>query len=444
MSYQDAILPRLSLQALRHGSVQIMPTLKRVVSRWQIVALALNDVVGSGVYLLPAAAAAMLGPASLWAVALAGLAVLLIVLCFAEASSHFEGPGSSYLYAREAFGAFIGFEIGWMMWLARVASVASLSVGFALALGYLVPAATSGFGRTMTIVLPIVVLTAINIFGVRSGVNTGVLLVLTKLLPLAVFVAVGIFAVSRSVAAGQVPLAGSGLGQAALLLLFAYAGFENTAAAAGEFKNPRRDVPFALLVEIGIVTLLYVAVQWVALGTVPDLGNSDTPLADGARIFLGQWGGWLLTAGAVVSILGTNSNSILAGPRYLFALACDGFGPKFLASVHPRFRTPAAAILFQSTIAIPLALSGSFVGLATLSVVARLTAYVATTTAVPVLRRRRRTEGAFRLPGGIAIPIAATIISLGLLASASSANLLAGAAALVVGGLIYLFRREVE
>ncbi len=444
MSFQDAILARLRLQALRHGSVQIMPTLKRVVSRWQIVALALNDVVGSGVYLLPAAAAAMLGPTSLWAVALAGLAVLLIVLCFAEASSHFEGPGSAYLYAREAFGAFIGFEIGWMTWLARVASVASLSVGFALALGYLVPAATGGPGRTTAIVLPIVVLTAINIVGVRSGVNTGVLLALTKLLPLLIFVAVGIFAVSRSMAAGQEPLSGGGLGEAALLLLFAYAGFENTAAAAGEFKNPRRDVPFALLVEIGIVTLLYVAVQWVALGTVPDLGNSETPLADGARIFLGQWGGWLLTAGAVVSILGTNSNSVLAGPRYLFALADHGFGPKFLASVHPRFRTPAAAILFQSAIALPLALSGSFVGLATLSVVARLTAYVATTTAVPVLRRRKTTEGVFKLPGGIAIPVAATIVSLALLASASWANLLAGAAALAVGGLIYLLRREVE
>jgi amino acid transporter len=421
-----------------------MPTLRRVVSRWQIVALALNDVVGSGVYLLPAAAAAMLGPASLWAVALAGLAVLLIVLCFAEASSHFDEPGSAYLYAREAFGAFVGFEIGWMMWLARVASVGSLSVGFALALGYLVPAATTGPGRAVAIVLPIVLLTAINIVGVRSGVNTGVLLVLTKLLPLVIFVAVGVFAVSRSMAAGQQPLAGGSLGQAALLLLFAYAGFENTAAAAGEFKNPRMDVPFALLVEIGIVTLLYVAVQWVALGTVPDLGASETPLADGARIFLGQWGGWLLTAGAVVSILGTNSNSILAGPRYLFALARDGYGPRVLAVVHPRFRTPAAAILAQSAIAIPLALSGSFVGLATLSVVARLTAYVATTTSVPVLRRRGTNKSAFRLPGGITIPVAATIVSLGLLASASWENLIAGAAALAVGALIFILRREID
>jgi amino acid transporter len=419
-----------------------MPTLRRVVSRWQIVALALNGVVGSGVYLLPAAAAAMLGPASLWAVVLAGFAVLLIVLCFAEASSHFDQPGSAYLYAREAFGGFIGFEVGWMMWLARVTTAATLSVGFALALGYLIPAATEGAGRTVAIVLPLAALTAINIVGVRSGVNTMVVLVLAKLLPLAIFVAVGVFAVSRSMIARQAPLPGGGLGQAALLLLFAYAGFENTAAAAGEFKNPRRDVPFGLLVEMGFVTLLYVAVQWVALGTVPNLGSSATPLADGARIFLGRWGGWLLTAGAVVSILGTNNNSVLAGPRYLYALARDGFGPRFLASVHPRFRTPAAAILFQTAVVLPLALSGSFVGLATLSVIARLAAYVATTTAVPILRRRQTTHGAFKLPGGVAIPAAATIVSLGLLASASWIDLVAGAVALAVGGLIFFFRRK--
>jgi amino acid transporter len=421
-----------------------MATFRRVVSRWQIVALAINGVVGSGVYLLPAAAAAMLGPASLWAVALAGLAVLLIVLCFAEASSHFEEPGSAYLYAREAFGAFAGFEIGWMMWLARVATVASLSVGFAQALGYLLPSVTHGFGRTFAIVLPLASLTVINVIGVRSSVNTVVVLVIAKLLPLTIFVAVGIFALSPALITGQDASSGGALGQAALLLLFAYAGFENTAAAAGEFKNPRRDVPFALIVEVGIVTVFYVAVQWVALGTVPNLGASETPLADGARIFLGHWGGWLLTAGAVVSILGTSNNSVIAGPRYLFALARHGFGPRFLASIHPRFRTPAAAIVFQGAIALPLALSGSFVGLATLSVIARLTAYVATTTAVPILRRRDSSSNPFRLPGGIAIPGAATIVSLGLLASASWVNLLAGAAALAVGGLIYLFRRDVE
>ncbi len=418
-----------------------MTTLRRVATRWQIVALSLNDVVGSGVYLLPAAAAALLGWASLAAVAAAGLAVFLIVLCFAEASSHFDEPGSAYLYAREAFGPFIGFEVGWMAWLARVASLASLSVGFAVALSYLVPSTSSGAGRALAITLPMLALTTINIIGVRSGVNTAVVLVIGKLVPLAVFVAVGLFVMSLPTLVAQQPTEAGGLGGAALLLLFAYAGFENTPVAAGEYKNPRRDVPFALLVQIALVTLIYSAVQWVALGTVPNLGLSQTPLADGARIFLGGWGGTLLTIGAVISILGTNSNTVLAGPRYLFALARDGYGPSLLATVHPRFRTPALAILLQTAIALPLALSGTFVGLATLSVVARLATYISTTAAVPVLRRRAATEGSFRLPGGVAIPVAATLVSLALLASASWTNLASGVVALLAGGVIYAFRR---
>ena len=419
-----------------------MTTLRRVASRWQIVALALNDVIGSGVYLLPAAAAALLGYASLWAVLLAGVAVLLLVLCFAEASSHFDEPGGAYLYARHAFGPLIGLEVGWMTWLARVASVASLSVGFAQAATFLIPAAAHGIGRTLTISLPLLALTAINIAGVRSGVNAAVVLVTGKLVPLGVYIAVGVFAASFSRVADQRPLAEGGLTGAALLLLFAYAGFENTVAPAGEYKNPQRDLPFALLVQIATVTAIYVTVQWVALGTVPNLGASQTPLADGARSFLGSWGGWLLTVGAVVSILGTNSNSVLVGPRYLYSLARDGYGPRFLGNIHPRFRTPAAAILLQTAIALPLALSGSFAGLAILSVVARLTAYVATAAAVPILRRRFATDASFRLPGGAAIPIAAVIVGLALLASASWTQLAAGAVALAIGAVIYLFRRR--
>jgi amino acid transporter len=419
-----------------------MTTLKRAVSRWQIVALALNGVVGSGVYLLPAAAAALLGPASLWAVVLAGGVVLLVVLCFAEAASYFDEAGSAYLYAGHAFGPLVGFEVGWMSWLARVASVASLSVGFAQALGYLVPAVEQGWPRALAITLPLLALTLINIVGVRSGANTAVVLVLGKMIPLGIFVAVGLFAVSLSTVSGQQAPQEGGLAGAALILIFAFGGFENTAAPAGEFKNPRRDVPFALLVEIGIVTLLYVAVQWVALGTVPDLGASATPLADGARVFLGGWGGLLLTVGAAVSILGTNGNSVLAGPRYLFAMASDGFGPRFLATVHPRFRTPANAILVQTCIALPLALSGTFVGLATLSVIARLFTYLGTTAAIPILRRRFASAGGFRLPGGALIPVAATAVGVGLLASASWTNLLAGAAAAAVGGVVYSLRRR--
>jgi amino acid transporter len=419
------------------------PGFRRVVSRWEIVAFSINDVIGSGVYLLPAAAAAILGAASVGAVVFAGFAVLLLVLCFAEAGSHFDRPGGAYLYTRHAFGELIGFEVGWMTWVARVASVASLSVGFAQALSYLWPATEAGLGRSLAIAIPLIVLTVINVIGVKSGVSTAVFLSISKTLPLLLYIAAGVFAFSGAVfaGAGRAPRTGT-WGEAALLLLFAYAGFENTAAPAGEFKNPRRDVPFALIAQIVIVTLIYSAVQAVALGTLPGVADSKTPLADSARLFLGGWGGWLMTFGAVVSILGTNSNTVLSGPRYLFALAEDGFGPKALAYLHPRFRTPVVAILLQSAIALPLALAGSFAGLAKLSVMARLATYLGTALAVPILRRKLPGGPVVRLPGGPLIPWAAAALCVVLAASAKLDNLLAGAAAILVGLVIYALRRK--
>jgi amino acid transporter len=414
--------------------------MRRGVSRWEIVAFSINDVIGSGVYLLPAAAAAILGWVSVGAVVLAGFAVLLLVLCFAEAATHFDGPGSAYLYTREAFGEFVGFEVGWMTWLARVSSVASLSVGFARALGYLWPAANEGTGRTLSIVLPLLGLTAINVIGVKSGVRTAVFLAITKTLPLLIFVLSGLFFVDWSLATSVAPKPDAGtLGDAVLLLLFAYAGFENTAAPAGEFRNPRRDVPFALIVQVVIVTLIYSGVQWVALGTLPGVADSATPLADAAARFLGGWGGLLMTVGGVISILGTNSNTVLSGPRYLYALAQEG-SP--FAALHPRFRTPASAVLVQSAIALPLALSGTFEQLAVLSAVARLATYFGTALAVPFLRRKLGTPpGSFRLPLGPVIPIVAVALCLVFAASATRANLIAGAVALALGGLIYGLRQ---
>jgi amino acid transporter len=171
------------------------------------------------------------------------------------------------------------------------------------------------------------------------------------------------------------------------------------------------------------------------------VASSQTPLADAARLFLGSWGGWLMTFGAVVSILGTNSNTVLSGPRYLFALAEAGFGPRALAHLHPRFRTPWIAVLAQSAIALPLALGGSFAGLAKLSVMARLATYLGTALAVPVLRRKLGAT-AVRLPGGPLIPIAAALVCIALAASAKAENLVAGAVAIAAGLGIYALRRK--
>ena len=419
--------------------------LRRVVTRWELVGIAINDVIGSGVYLLPAAAAFLLGPASVWAVLLAGAAVLLLVLCFAEAASHFEEPGSGYVYTREAFGNFVGFEVGWMTWLARVASIASLSNGFAQAMTFIWPGAGSGFMRVLMVGLPLVVLTWINIVGVKQGARVAAGFTVAKLLPLVVLIVFGIFAVDWSRIFPVAAPNPANLGEASLLLLFAYAGFENTAAAAGEYKDPRRDVPFALVTMLLVVTVVYTLVQVVALGTLPDLASrmEGAPLADAAAVVLGTGAGLLMTAGAAISIGGNIGSTMLAGPRYLYALARDGYGPAALARIHPRYDTPAAAILTQALVAGVLAFSGSFVQLAMLSVIARMSTYIGTAAAVPFLRRKfPRTDRTVVLPGGPLIPIAALLLSFGLLASATAWNLIAGAIALVVGGVIYRFRQR--
>lgn len=420
------------------------PEFAREVSRWQIVGLSINDVIGSGVFLLPAAAALLLGGASIWAVFLAGCAVAILVLCFAEASSYFDEPGGAYLYTREAFGEFIGFEVGWMTWLARVTSVASLSVGFAMACSYLWPEAAEGWVRALVITVSLAFLTWINIIGVKQGTKMAVFLTIAKSVPLVIFIALGLFAVKWELITTDIPpITFDSMSEAVLLLLFAYVGFENTPAAAGEYKNPKKDVPFALLIMVLLVTLIYTLVQFVAVGTYPALQQSESPLADSGAYFAGAGMALLMTIGAMVSIFGNVGNTTLIGPRYLYALAKDGYGFKALAKIHPRYRTPAVAILVQSGIALALALSGSFVGLAMLSIIARLATYAGTAAALPILRKRYpNNPNAIRLPGGYTIPVIALLICLVFLISTTVENLVAGALALLVGGIIYYFRSK--
>ncbi|WP_058835535.1 APC family permease [Luteimonas abyssi] len=421
------------------------PGLLRAVGRWQILGLSINDVVGSGIYLLPAVAFGLLGPFSVWAILLAGGLVSLLVLCYAKAASYFERQGGSYLYAREAFGPFVGFQVGWTIWLTRISVAASLSNGLADAVARFWPAALDGAGRTVVVVGSLLLLVTINVVGVRWAARAATVFVIGKLLPLLLFVFIGLFHVDWGLAFGGPPagLTATAATDAALLLLFAYAGFENLPAAAGEYRDPRRNVPFALLTMIACVTLLYAAVQLVAQGTLPALADAATPLADAGAGFGGEALALALTVGAALSILGTNNNTMLLGPRFVHALASDGYGPSALARIHPRFRTPAVAVIVQGALALALALTGSFVQLALLSMVTRLLGYIATAGSVLVLQRRHGdAPGSLRLPGGPLIPVAALLLSLWLLLSASAANLVAVAVALGVGALVYRFPRR--
>jgi amino acid transporter len=410
----------------------------RAVGRWGLVAMCINAVVGSGVFLLPSESYKLLGGFSLWAPLIFAVPVFILVLCFAEAASHFSEPGGAYLYARTAFGDFVGFETGWMNWLARVTSLASLSNGFVMSLARLFPSMGEPLARAAVIVGSILILAAIHFVGVRYGAASIYVFTLGKVVPLLAFIVISlaVFRFNPIPASLHLPGPGTDWSAAALFMLFAYAGFENLGVPAGEYKNPRRDLPVALLIGILAIAAIYVLAQLGAMSALPDLSKTQTPIADAAAALVGTPGAVLITLGALLSMAGTNSGTVLEGSRMLYALSLDRrMGP--ISYVHPRFRTPSVAIGVHVTAAIALALAGSFAQLAMLSAVARLTTYLCTCAAVP--RLRKLNEG-FRTPGLI-VPILGTAISVFLFFTLSRFNFIAATIAIVVGAVIWAVTR---
>ncbi|MBV8546731.1 MAG: amino acid permease [Acidobacteria bacterium] len=413
--------------------------LVRAVGFWGLVAMCINAVVGSGVFLLPTESYKLLGPFSLWAPLIFALPVFILVLCFAEAASHFSEPGGAYLYAKTAFGDFIGFETGWMNWLARVTSLAALSNGFVVSLARIFPTLGTASARIAVILISIGILTAIHYVGVKYGAASIYVFTLGKLIPLVGFIIVALIAWRHNPipASMHLPGAGTDWSGAALFMLFAYAGFENMGVPAGEFRNPRKELPRALLVGTLAIAAIYVLAQLGAMSALPDLSKTATPIADAAAALIGPLGAIIVTLGALLSMAGTNSGTVLEGSRMLYAISLGRPRLRAVSYVHPTFRTPTVAILIHVVFAAVLACAGSFAKLAMLSAVARLTTYLFTCAAVPFLRKLN--EG-FRTPG-LVIPILGTVISLVLFFTMNRFNFLAAGIAIIVGALIYVASR---
>ncbi len=420
------------------------PRLVRAVGLFGLIAISVNGVIGSGIFKLPATVAALMGPASPVAYLLAALATTLVVLCFAEAGSRFDRTGGPYLYAREAFGSFVGFEVGWLYLLTRLAAAAAISNAFTAYLGYFWLPLGSGAGRVIAITALLFGLAWLNLVGIRYGAWTVNILTAAKLIPLLLFICVGLFAADHHAYKLLALPDSSGLRQASLLLIFAFGGFENASIPSEEVKNPRTNLPIALLTSITVTTVVYVLIQIVALGTLPGLAVDETPLASASRVFLGSAGAALMTIGAILSTTGSNSAILLVGPRVLFAMGEGGQLPRALARIHPRYRTPYVSVILFALISWSLAVYGNFAQLVALSAIARLVFSVTTCLAVPVLRRKMSVdESKFRLPGGVLIPALAAAISLWLLSGITGSQALAGVAALAVGALLWeLFRSK--
>ena len=238
-------------------------------------------------------------------------------MSLAEVGSRFEATGGPYLYARTAFGRFVAFEVGWMQWFTRVTSHASVANGLALALGYYWAGAEQGVGRVAVITIITVVLTLVNVVGIKQGSRTVNALTIAKLVPLGLFIVIGVFFISPARFTALPSVSFEQASTAALLTIFVFGGYEVLTVPAGESKDPRRHVPFALVTTVIVVGAVTMLCQVVAVGTLDNLAASTTPLADAAAGFLGGPGALLIGLGALASMTGNLAGQILTGSRMI-------------------------------------------------------------------------------------------------------------------------------
>ncbi len=379
--------------------------LVRAIGRWSLAALIVNCIIGSGVFGLPAVLAGLLGRDSVPAVLLAAAGMTVIMACVAEVASRFAETGGPYLYAREAFGRFMGIQVAWLVWFVRMTASAANANLFVTYLGEFWARAPQPIPKALILTLLIGVLAAINFRGVRAGTHVSNAFTAAKVGALGLVCVAGAFyllASHRMIPQVQVSTGAGAWERAMVLLVFAYGGFEAALVSAGEAKDPRRDMPFGLFTALITCAVIYALIQWVVVGVLPDPGHSVRPLADVARIVMGHGGAALIAAGALFSTYGYLSGNMLATPRVTFALAEGGDFPSVFGIVHRRFRTPYVSIFVFALLVWLFAWFGSFAGNATLSAGSRLFYYGVICAAVPVLRRKKNTQAAFELPGGTA------------------------------------------
>jgi len=414
--------------------------LKRSLRLPDVVALGINGIIGQGIFLLPGLAAEKMGPASIVAITVAGVLSFLIALCFAEAGSRFRSTGGAYVYAKEAFGDFVGFEVGWITCCVAVISWAALANGFTLVLGHFVPAVAEGWLQKAVAVGLMVSLAGVNLLGARMGANVSTFFSVAKLVPLVLFIAMGVFAVDAGLFSPFAPQGMGPLAESTLIILYAYVGFETLVVPAGEMENPQRNVPLALMIVMAVVSVVYLSVLAVAIGTLPGLAGNGNPVAEASALFMGPLGATLVAAGICVSVFGTNAGAALVSPRRFYALAERGDLPAILKQTHAGSGAPVPAILTMLVLSVLLSLTGTFKELAILGVIARFLQYIPTCLAVLVFRKKMGASS-FTLPGGPVIPLVTVGLCLWLMYNAQPDRLIWGGVAVAAGVPLYFLAR---
>ena len=405
------------------------------------MAILINSVIGAGIFGLPSKVFALVGTYSLFVYLICAVLILLIVMCFAELGSQFKITGGPYIYAKEAFGLFIGFETGWFVWLTRLTASAALCNLFIDYLSFIWSEAAAL--RAFIAIVIILFLAVINIIGIRKSVSVINFFTIGKLIPLTLFILIGVLFIDFGAFSFTKELEIGSVSTSILLLIFAFIGFEGGVIPAGEIIDPKRHIPFAMFTMISVVVVYYILIQFVCIGTLPELATSNRPLADAASIHLGKIGGLVITIGALISITGNLNSTMLVGPRSLFAMSEQGQLPKLFSKIHKNFHTPYISIILSALIILWLTISSSFISALKISVLIRLFTYGSAAAAIPILRRRKNViKGSYKVPGGNLIPILVLGIIIWLLSTITLTELRDMSIITLIGLAVYLFGKR--
>lgn len=412
--------------------------LRREIGKIGVATLAMNGVVGSGIFALPAVAIASAGYFSPWIVVLCGILVLSVALTLARIAGFFEVTGGPIVYTTHAFGRFVGFQTGWLIYMSRVAAIAAsanLIVSHAAALWS--PLASGGAMVAGTAAY-IVIATILNVAGVRTGMAAIYVISVLKLVPLFLLILVGLPSVEWSLVAGAKVLEPEPLGQTMLIMMYAFIGFEFSLISAGETRSARAEIPKVLVRTVVAIAVFYTLIQLVAVSVAPNIGQSEAPLIEVARMLMGPWGAVVLGLGVVFSVGGGSLTSFLLAPRLTFALSRDGSLPAWFGKVSERNGAPVNSIMFFGLLSMVMAVGQTFVWLIALSTFIRLVTYLLCITSLPVIERTVPSQpGQFRLPGGLAIPAVGLLLTIWLISHSTLDKFMIAGLMIAVGTLIF-------
>jgi APA family basic amino acid/polyamine antiporter len=414
---------------------------KRELTLFDVINIVIGSIVGADIYIASALTAGLVGPFAIIIWVIAAILASVIALVFAYCSYYVPMVGGPYAYVSAAFDDFYGFLTGWSMWIAEMISLPVFAIAFVRYLEYLKPL---GYFQEIVIkALFIVVLTAVNILGVKAAGRVNDVLTIIKLLPLMMLIGVGtaFLITNPAVLAANylpfVPLGFSGFGTSLVLVFWAYAGFELGTLPAAETQNPRRTIPRAIAIGMAIVMILYLSTNFVVYGTVnwTVLATSSAPLILVGTILMGSAGALIMMVGALVSVSGSDESGTLGTARLSYAMSIDGLFPKAFSIIHPTYGTPVVALVVQGCIAFILSIYSDLTQLISFAVFNLAFSFLLTCCALVVLRDSSKKA----LPGQNFLPWVGILISLYLLFATSLFDKLIGGLVILLGIPIYLF-----